>query len=171
MKLDSSEARKTTASAISRGSPRRPRAWREMIISRISLPLSALCRTSETMGVSMKPGWIELTRMFRGAHSRAAALGGAIGRRAGHGDLAHDRGEVDHRPAAALGDGRSGVSEAQEHTVEVDRQYAPPVLHRMGHQFQEAAGNARIVDQDVEAPEAFDRPGHHALPVGLRDDV
>ena len=62
------------ASAISRGTPKRPIGWAFISATRISLPSSRSASALLTIGVSMKPGCTLFTLMPSGAHSNAAAL-------------------------------------------------------------------------------------------------
>jgi hypothetical protein len=58
-----------TAAAISSARPRRPMGWLAIASATLS---SSLAIMSVTIGVSMVPGQMALTRMPRGAYSRAA---------------------------------------------------------------------------------------------------
>src|SRR5680860_1109456 len=69
-KLDSSDARKVVICAISSGCPTRPSVASRARYGFGSNPSFA----SDVMGVSIAPGWTELTRMPDGPGSNAAVL-------------------------------------------------------------------------------------------------
>src|SRR5579885_2640282 len=68
MKFESSEARNSAAAAISRGSPKRPIGVTAITCLRISGVIGAV------IGVSMKPGALQLTRMPCPTTSFASAV-------------------------------------------------------------------------------------------------
>ncbi len=105
-----------------------------------------------------------------GQHQHAA-LGGAIGGGPRQADLAQDRRQVDHRSAAAPGDGRARMAQSQEHPVQIDRQDATPILQAVGHQVEPAACDPGVVDQHVEPPEPLQRAGDDPLPIRLLADI
>src|ERR1700730_4002551 len=105
------------------------------------------------------------------------ALAGGIGGWSRRADQAGDRRDVDDRalgcglvrtgPLHALG----GAFAAQEHAFGIDRLHMLPLLDGSGLRIRETAGDAGIVDHDVQAAFACQHVGERAFPGPLRGDV
>src|SRR4029453_3666317 len=124
MKLDSSEARKSTAFAISSGSANRPTGT---CTRRRAAFSGSLANSSWSRGVLTGPGQSALTRTpWRGAHTpppratrRAPPLGRGVGDvRGARPHRGHERGGVAPPPAAAGQQVGDAVLAAQEHRRE-----------------------------------------------------
>ena len=80
------------------------------------------------------------------------------------------RGDVDDRAAALGHHGTGGMFAAQERAAQVDAHQALPVLKRQVLQ-RGTAGDAGVVHQDVQAPEALHRRCQTVLHLPLIADV
>jgi hypothetical protein len=105
------------------------------------------------------------------------ALAGGIGGRPRRADQAGDRRDVDDR---ALGGGLvrtgllhalDGVFAAQEHAFRIDGLHMLPLLDGSGLRIRKTAGDAGIVDHDVQAAFARQHVGEQGFPGLLRGDV
>src|SRR5580704_14122993 len=105
------------------------------------------------------------------------ALAGGIGGRSRRADQAGDRRDVDDRALGrglvrtALFHALDGVLAAQEHAFRIDRLHVLPVLDGGGLHIAETAGDAGIVDHDVQAAFAVQYVGEQGLPGLLRGDI
>src|SRR5262245_9747976 len=115
-----------------------------------------------------------LARVLHGGGLRQeadGALGGLVLRAAVIGaDQAELRRDVDDRSAAGPAHGRDRGLRAEEYALGVDVHRARPVLDRRVLDPAPAA-DPRVVDQDVESPEAARGEIDGGLPVGLTGDV
>src|SRR5262245_12824586 len=108
----------------------------------------------------------------RGLRQQAdGALGGLVLRAAVVGaDQAELGRDVDDRSAAGPAHGRDRGLRAEEYALGIDVHRARPVLHRRVLDAAPAA-DPRVVDQDVESPEAARGETDGSLPVSLAGDV
>ena len=169
---DASEARKTTASAMSATSPRRPDG-----VSSTTAPTASSGEPKSPMlghvvgqarahGGGDQPGVdavdpyavAELAGLHRGDPGEPVdgGLGGRVDRDAGERDGRRDRGDVDDRAAvagrAAGPHGAEAVLDAERGAEDVDLEHLADVV---GVEVDDQAGDldAGVVDQDVEPAE------------------
>ncbi len=151
MKREAGEARKLTTSAMSSGSPQRPRG----VCERIHASRSSACARAVS-GVRMSPGATALTRMPRGPRclgqraQRRLCRGVDRGRRAGHrqhGDRL-DRGDADH--GAARRHEVDQTLQQEERGARIDADDPLPV-GQADLSERPRLDDARAVDEHVDA--------------------
>ena len=156
MKLDSSEARKSTALAISSGSPKRPIGT---CTSRRAARSTSLANSSLSSGVFTGPGHSAFTRIALAGelhpelatHREHAALGGRVGDLAGRSTHHRDeRGSVDDRPRPLLEHVAQRSLAAQVDARQVHVLHPAPDLE-VGVHDRGVLGrrDARVVEGDV----------------------
>src|SRR5947209_13108512 len=106
----------------------------------------------------------------RARQRRHCSLRGAISRAIGNADGGHYRGGVDDGATTGSLHDRNGVFAAKEHAAHIGcHERIPGFLRRLYNGPGDAI--ARIVDEDVEAVEARDGCGDHALDITGDGDV
>jgi len=101
---------------------------------------------------------------------RTAAFRGAVGREIGCAAQASDRRDVDDRTAARATHQRQRGLHAEKHAVDVHGHLVSPLVER---EFVDQAGdgNARIVDEDVEAAFGLLDAGDDGRPFTFAGDI
>jgi hypothetical protein len=98
---------------------------------------------------------------------RTPPFRGAVGGRAGHGDLSEDRTEVDDRAAPGRRHRWGHRPHAQEGAVQVDRDRAPPGVHRRLEDRLAALADAGGIDQHIQPAEPRQGRVDHLGPARL----
>ena len=131
------------------------------------------------MPVSIRPGQIALTLMpvpdkllgSGGDEVDDPRLGRRIGRPAGTRAQPGDAGGADDRAAAARFQVRRGVLDGEERPDQVDPQNLRPILGGLFEDRGEAAGDAGVGEDDVEAAMLRDRVVDQPLDIGFAASV
>src|SRR5215471_145313 len=182
IKRASSEARNSTACAVSRPSPMKPsgiRATRDLSRASTSPPVRCLASRASTIGVCIWPGTTVFTRTPFLAYCTAVTA-----RKLDHGSLG--RGVADLRRAGIAGTGsgrsiddgtaalrdhhRDDVAAGQKHAFKIIIDLPIEILLR---HFGDAAGRRAtdIVDQDIDAAECLAARLDHGGDLGVLEHV
>ena len=163
------DARKTTAVAISSGSPTRPTGIGASRRRRVS-------GSAPLVAVRIAPGATAFTRMSNGRELEGSgsserldpALRRVVGGQPAMGPMGAERADVDDGAGHALGDQPRGDGpRAQEDARQVRADDLVPVLGRLIEQPDRRVGKRRVVDQHVDGAEGIarrPRPGARRRP-------